>query len=84
LLWDSESDLVFLGRAIREQREQQEITVDELAGKTGVGKRRIERLEAGKLDPDFELLDAVACALSVRLSALEFRARALERQGVPR
>jgi DNA-binding XRE family transcriptional regulator len=81
LLWDAEPGLVFLGRAVREQREQRDMTTGELAGKAGVGRRRIERLEAGKLDPDFELLFAVACALGVRLSVLELRARELERMG---
>jgi ribosome-binding protein aMBF1 (putative translation factor) len=84
LLWDAEPELLFLGRAIRERREQQDITAGELAGKAGVGKRRIERLEAGSLDPDFELLHAVACALSIRPSVLEARARALEGEGAPR
>ena len=84
LLWDSEPGLVFLGRAVREQREQRDMTAGELAGKAGVGKRRIDRLEAGKLDPDFELLSAVACALSVRLSVLAVRARELERTDGPR
>jgi transcriptional regulator with XRE-family HTH domain len=84
LLWDSEPELVFLGRAIRQQREQQGITAGELAGKAGVGKRRLQRLEAGKLDPDFELMAKLADALNTRPSTFVIRAEALKAKGGPR
>jgi DNA-binding XRE family transcriptional regulator len=84
LLWDAWPSLVFLGQAIGEQREQQQITVDELAGRVGVSKRRLERLEAGKVDPDYELWLALADALHVKASSLAARARELERTEGPR
>jgi DNA-binding XRE family transcriptional regulator len=61
-----------------EQREQQDITVAELAGKAGIGKRRLQRLEAGKLDPDYKLWAALASALNLKTSVLALRAGALE------
>jgi ribosome-binding protein aMBF1 (putative translation factor) len=78
LLWDSEPELLFLGRAIRQQREQQGITVGRLAGKTGIGKRRLERLEAGKLDPDYDLLGKLADALNTKPSTFVAGAEALK------
>jgi ribosome-binding protein aMBF1 (putative translation factor) len=83
LLWDSAPELVFLGRAIRQQREQQNITAGELAAKAGVGKRRLQRLEAGRLDPDFELLGNLADALSTKPSTFVVRAEALKAKGRP-
>jgi ribosome-binding protein aMBF1 (putative translation factor) len=84
LLWDARPSLVFIGQAIREQREQQDITVGELAAKAGVSRRRLQRLEAGQVDPDYELWDALASALHVKTSALAVRARELERTEGPR
>jgi DNA-binding XRE family transcriptional regulator len=84
LLWDASPSLVFIGQAIREARERQDLTVAELAGKAGVSKRRLQRLEAGQVDPDFELWAALAAALSVEPSAFAVRARELERMEGPR
>ena len=78
LLWDARPALVFIGQAIREQREQQGITVAELAAKAGLSKRRLQRLEAGKLDPDFKVWAALASALGLRTSVLAIRAQELE------
>jgi transcriptional regulator with XRE-family HTH domain len=83
LLWDLEPKILFLGRAIRQQREQQNITAGELAGKAGVGMRRLERLEAGRLDPDFELLGKLADALGTKPSTFVVRAEARYPKGGP-
>ena len=74
-LWDSDPDLVYLGRAIRQERQRLGLSEAELARKVGVGKRLIARLEAGAADPDFELLLALARALSLKPAALIVRAR---------
>jgi transcriptional regulator with XRE-family HTH domain len=63
-----------LGAAIREVREQRGLSVGELAGAAGVAWARVEALEAGRLDPDLELLMGVADAVGVRLSAFVVRA----------
>lgn len=74
-LWDSDPDLVYLGRAIRRERQRLGLSEAELARKVGVGKRLVVRLEAGAADPDFELLLALARALGLTPSALIGRAR---------
>ena len=74
-LWDSDPDLVYLGRAIRRERQRLGLSEAELARKAGVGKRLIARLEDGAAQPHFELLMALAHALSIKPSALIGRAR---------
>lgn len=79
LLWDRDAELVFLGQAIREIREQQDISPAELAGKAGVRERRLARVEAGAVDPDYALLCKLVDALNVETHVLMNRAEALER-----
>jgi ribosome-binding protein aMBF1 (putative translation factor) len=78
LLWDSGPELVFLGQAIREAREEHELSVDELAAKAGIPARRLARLEAGQLDPGYDLLLKLADALSTTPSTFAARAQAHE------
>jgi ribosome-binding protein aMBF1 (putative translation factor) len=78
LLWDSEPQSVYLGQAIRRERERDGISAAELASKVKVGKRLIARLEAGQADPDYELLLALARALHVKPSELIGRAHEAE------
>jgi ribosome-binding protein aMBF1 (putative translation factor) len=82
-LWDREAELVFLGQAIREIREQQDISPDKLAGKAGIRERRLARVEAGSLEPDYELLVKLTRALSIQPRVLMNRARALEQTDRP-
>lgn len=82
-LWDAEQELLFFAQAIRELREQREITQAELAGKAGISQRRLASIEAGKHDPDFELLCALADALSVTKAALIDHAHKLETDASP-
>ncbi len=74
-LWDSDPDLVYLGRAIRVERQRLGLSEAEFAKKVGVGKRLIVRLEEGAAQPHFELLMALAHALSIKPSALIGRTR---------
>jgi ribosome-binding protein aMBF1 (putative translation factor) len=74
-LWDADPDLVYLGRAIRRERQRLGLSEAEFAGKVGVGKRLIVRLEAGAADPDYELLLALARALAIKPAVLIGRAR---------
>ncbi|MCW3020019.1 MAG: hypothetical protein JWN10_2327 [Solirubrobacterales bacterium] len=74
-LWDSDPDLVYLGRAIRQERQRLGLSEAEFARKVGVGKRLVVRLEDGAADPDFELLLALARVLSLKPSVLIVRAR---------
>jgi len=77
LLWDSDPGLVFLGQAIRQLREEQELSVGELAGKARIAERRLVRLEAGQLDPGYDLLLKLARALNTEPSTFAARAEAL-------
>jgi len=76
-LWDRDAELVFLGQAIREIREQRDITPAELAGKAGIRERRLTRVEAGSLEADYELLVKLTRALSIQPRVLMSRAEAL-------
>lgn len=78
ILWDRDAELVFIGQAIRQAREEHDTSVVELAGKAGIGERRMARLEAGKVDLDYELLLKLARAVNIKPSTLLVRARALE------
>jgi transcriptional regulator with XRE-family HTH domain len=73
-------DLALLGRAVRELREQRRLSQAQLATATGVAERRIGALEAGRLDPDYVLLVALARALGVRPVALVVRAEGLAQE----
>jgi ribosome-binding protein aMBF1 (putative translation factor) len=83
-LWDRDAELVFLGQAIREIRERQDISAAELAGKAGIRERRLARVEAGAVDPDYELLCKLVDALNVESHVLMNRVEALERTDRPR
>ncbi len=76
-MWDSDPELVFLGQAIREAREEQELGVGELAGKARIAEARLVRLEAGQLDPGYDLLGKLAHALNTEPSRFAARAEAL-------
>jgi transcriptional regulator with XRE-family HTH domain len=69
-----EQDLVALGQAVGRLREQRGMSTNELADATGIERLRISTLEAGKLDPTYELLIALAEGLGVQPSALVIRA----------
>jgi len=65
--------LLRLGEAIRQVREQQRLSVAELAARSGIAARLISKVEAGRLDPTYDVLIALADGLRVRLSALASR-----------
>jgi ribosome-binding protein aMBF1 (putative translation factor) len=74
-LWESDPDLVYLGWAIRLERQRQDISAAEFARKVGVSERLIVRLEAGQAVADYQLLLALARALNLKPAALIGRAR---------
>jgi transcriptional regulator with XRE-family HTH domain len=69
--------LILLGRAIREVREQHGLSTHDLAAASGVAPARVVALEDGQLDPDFELLRALAESMGIRPFALFVRAQEL-------
>lgn len=66
-----------LGIAFQQVREEQGLAVSELAQASGIPQQQIRALEAGTLDPDYELLLTLADQLNLRPSAFVIRAEAL-------
>jgi transcriptional regulator with XRE-family HTH domain len=65
---EDDPELIALGRATWQIRVQQGMSRSELAGALGVEQRWVQELEAGRLDPPFDVLRAVADGLSVKAS----------------
>jgi transcriptional regulator with XRE-family HTH domain len=63
-------DLIALGRTVRATREQQGMSVAELAAAAGFKRRRLVRIEAGELDPRYDGLIALADGLGVCAAAI--------------
>ena len=70
----AEQELAALGRAIRQLREEQSISRSALAQAAEISRRHLDALEAGRSDPPFDLLLALADGLGIRPSALFSRA----------
>jgi len=66
-----------LGQVVREVREQRCLSERDLAAATGVAIDDVRALEAGNLDPGYEMLVALADGLGVKLSSLIIQAEAL-------
>jgi transcriptional regulator with XRE-family HTH domain len=62
--------LVALGQRVRRLREQRNMSEGELAGAAGLGVRRLDSIEAGRFDPPFDVLLALADALGVKSAEL--------------
>jgi DNA-binding XRE family transcriptional regulator len=65
-----QQDLLMLGKAVRELRVRSDHSVRDLATICNVAPRRLAELEDGWLDPDLELIAAIAKALGVRRSEI--------------
>jgi DNA-binding XRE family transcriptional regulator len=72
-----QQNLLVLGQAVRELRARSNHSVPDLARICNVSPRRIVELEDGWLDPDLELIAAIARALDVRPSEIFIRAEQL-------
>jgi transcriptional regulator with XRE-family HTH domain len=78
-----DADLAFLGQAVRRTREQQGMSADEFAADTGISRKRIDALEAGHLDPTYDLLLVLAKGLAIRPFALLTLAEQLKESSEP-
>jgi transcriptional regulator with XRE-family HTH domain len=67
---DTRAELIRFGQTIRRVREQEGISVADLAGRTGIDARKISALEAGRFDPAYDVMCALADGIGVRLSEL--------------
>jgi transcriptional regulator with XRE-family HTH domain len=76
-------DLLVLGKAIQEVREQHGLGAHDLAAASGVAPARVTALEDGRLDPDFELLLALAKSMGIRPTAFFVRAEQLGSREAP-
>jgi transcriptional regulator with XRE-family HTH domain len=74
-------ELVALGEAIRQMREQYGMSRSELAAATGIERERLDVIEAGQLDPTYDVLLALAEGLGVQIEALVIRAKELSEPG---
>jgi transcriptional regulator with XRE-family HTH domain len=72
-----EQDLVALGQAVSRLRQQRSMSTKELAEATAIERLRISKLEAGKLDPTYDVLIALAEGLGIQPSALVIHAEEL-------
>jgi transcriptional regulator with XRE-family HTH domain len=64
------AQLLRLGETFRQVREQQSLSVTELAARTGIDVQHISALEAGRLDPEYEVLMALADGMGVQPATL--------------
>lgn len=62
--------MIRFGQTIRQVREREGVSVADLAARTGIDVEQINAIEAGRLDPAFDVMIALADGIGVRLSAL--------------
>jgi transcriptional regulator with XRE-family HTH domain len=67
---DTRAELISFGQMVRQVREREGIDVTDLAARTSIAAQQIKAIEAGRLDPTFDAMNALADGLGVRLSAL--------------
>lgn len=59
-----------LGKNVKKAREQLGLTQEELAEKAGVHVSYISRIERGKVNPSYEVLESIAKTLKIKSSDL--------------
>lgn len=67
---NKQAELIRFGETFRQVREREGVSVADLAARTGIDTEQINALEAGRLDPAFDVMIALADGIGVRLSAL--------------
>ncbi len=67
-------DLLIVGAAFREIREQHNLSIGELAGATGYSEARITAVEEGRRDPDYVMVVRLARGIGVPAGAFLRRA----------
>jgi transcriptional regulator with XRE-family HTH domain len=71
-------ELIALGRTIREVRRERSIKPGDLAAGAGIVPSHLAAIEAGKSDPSYDVLLALARGLSIEPGALVDRASKLD------
>ena len=67
---DTQAELIRFGQTFRQVREREGVSVADLATRTDIDAQEINALEAGRLDPAFDVMCALADGIGVWLSAL--------------
>jgi transcriptional regulator with XRE-family HTH domain len=62
---NKEDSLLKLGRRLTELRQKQDLSIDELATRAGIGAAEIGGIEAGKVDPPLTSILALCRALGL-------------------
>jgi len=78
---EQDHELIALGRAVRQLREQQNMTEGELAAAAGLKLRRLDAIETGRSDPHYDGLLALARGLNIKPGELMRRADAEAKNG---
>jgi ribosome-binding protein aMBF1 (putative translation factor) len=73
---EPDRELIALGRAVRGLRAEQKLSVAELAAACNLTPRRIDTIEAGRFDPPYDMLLALADGLGVGAVRLLTRVQA--------
>lgn len=63
---DEQTELTRLGETFRQVREAKQISIADLAARTGIDAQQINDLEGGRLDPTYDELLVLASGLGVR------------------
>lgn len=67
---NEQAELIRFGETLRQAREREGIGIAELAARSGIDAQQVNALEAGRLDPAFDVMCALADGIGIRLSAL--------------
>jgi transcriptional regulator with XRE-family HTH domain len=74
---DEQAELIRFGKRLKRLREQQRLSVADLAGRSGISVNRVVRIERGQSDPTFDLLLALSRGLGVDADSTRPRPRPL-------
>ncbi len=72
------AELVTFGRAVRQVREEQGLSVEAVAAAAGIAYGELDAIEAGRLDPGYRGLLHIPAALGITSTALLLRVEGLE------
>jgi transcriptional regulator with XRE-family HTH domain len=67
---DERPNLAALGRRVTRLRERRGIGIDALADRAAIGPQELRALEAGALDPSYDVMIALARGLDVSTATL--------------
>lgn len=74
----AKEELIALGRTIREIRHERSIDAGDLAAAAGIVPTHLDAIEAGRSEPPYDVLLALACGLGIQPGMLVHRASNLD------